>query len=242
MPPQTDPAGERSKTHGALASASRVHILNLLRSGTPLDVQQIATQSALHPNTVRFHLKVLVDAGLACCRTDPRGTSGRPRLIYTAATGGSGSQQPEGFQLLADILASYLAVSSAIPPGLAEEAGRAFARQHRRPTQPFAEVSADEAVRQVAAMFAELGFQPELERDGPHRRILLHACPFRAVASKHPDVVCAMHLGLLKQTIADLDAPIEAIGLEPFVTPHLCIAHLAAASSPPSDHHQPRHE
>jgi predicted ArsR family transcriptional regulator len=70
-----------------------------------------------------------------------------------------------------------------------------------------------------------------LSEGGSHHRILLHACPFRAVASKHPDVVCAVHLGLLRQTLANLDIPIEATALEPFVTPHLCIAHLAAASS-----------
>lgn len=228
MPPTTDPAGERSKTHGALATTSRVHILELLRgSGTPLDAQQIAAHRGLHPNTVRFHLKVLVDAGLACCRPDPRGGSGRPRLIYTATTDGAGSRHSKGFQLLAEILASYLAASSELPTGLAEEAGRAFARRRRGPIQQFAEVSADEAVRRVVAMFAELGFEPELNSDGSHRRILLHACPFRPIASEHPDVVCTMHLGLLKQALADLDTAVEVIGLEPFVTPHLCIAHLA---------------
>ncbi|MGH4011724.1 MAG: helix-turn-helix transcriptional regulator [Pseudonocardiaceae bacterium] len=232
MASPSDPAGARSRAHSALASPSRVHILDLLRgSGTPLDVAQIAAQSALHPNTVRFHLRVLVEAGLTRCRTDPRGHSGRPRLVYTATTDGSGSQ-PDGFQLLADILASYLAASSTTPTGLAEEAGRAFARRHRQPSQPFAGVSADEAVRHVTAMFAELGFQPELQGSGSHRRILLHACPFRAIASKHPDVVCAVHLGLLRQTLANLGAPVEASGLEPFVTPRLCVAHLAPAREP----------
>jgi predicted ArsR family transcriptional regulator len=235
MPPSCEAAGERSRTHGALASASRVHILDLLRgSDPPLDVAQIAVRTALHPNTVRFHLKVLVDAGLACCRTDSPRAAGRPRLIYTATTDG-GSSHLEGFQLLADIFASYLAASGTIATGLAEEAGRAFARRHRQPSQPFARVSADEAIRQVVAMFAELGFQSELDGGGSHRRILLHACPFHAVASKHPDVVCAVHLGLLRQTLANLDAPIEATALEPFVTPHLCIAHLAATSSSPTE-------
>ncbi|HEU0128064.1 MAG TPA: helix-turn-helix domain-containing protein [Pseudonocardiaceae bacterium] len=232
---QSDPAGERRKAHGALATASRVHILELLRSsGTPLDVQQIAAQRDLHPNTVRFHLKVLVDAGLACCRPDSRGASGRPRLVYTATTDVSGNRHPDGFRLLADILASYLVANSEIPAGLAEEAGRAFARRHRGPTQPGAEVSADEAVRRVAAMFAELGFEPELFRDGAHRRILLHACPFHAVAKEHPELVCAMHLGLLKQTLANFNSTVEVLGLEPYVTPHLCIAHLAAANSSPA--------
>ncbi|HEU0088310.1 MAG TPA: helix-turn-helix domain-containing protein [Pseudonocardiaceae bacterium] len=235
MSARSDPARERSRTHGALAALSRVRILELLRgSDTPLDVQQIAAQRALHPNTVRFHLRILVDAGLVCSRPDPRGGSGRPRVVYTATTDGAGSQNPDGLRLLTDILASYLAVSNESSTGLAEEAGRAFARRHRRSTQPCAAGSADEAVRRVVAMFAELGFEPELNRDGPQHRILLHACPFRAVATVHPNVVCAMHLGLLKQTVANLDAPVEAVGLESFVTPHLCIAHLADAPVGPA--------
>jgi predicted ArsR family transcriptional regulator len=228
MASQADFSGARSKAHGALATASRVRILELLRgSNAPLDIQQIAARSDLHPSTVRFHLKVLVGAGLACGRPDPRGASGRPRLVYTATTDGPGNRQSDGFRLLADILAGYLAASSELPPGLAEEAGRAFVRRHRKPTQPFTAVPADEAIRRVVAMLAELGFEPEPDHDGSSRRILLHACPFHAVASKHPAVVCAMHLGLLKQTLADLGAPVDAVGLEPFVTPHLCVAHLA---------------
>lgn len=233
MPLQAGPADQRSRTHGALASTSRVRILDLLRgSATALDVQEIAEQSDLHPNTVRFHLKILVAAGLSCCRSDPRrGASGRPRLLYTAAADQSGTLHQSGYQLLADILASYLAASSTIPRGLPEEAGRAFAR-HRRSSQPFAETSSDEAMRQVIAMFAELGFQPELASHGPHQRMLLHACPFRALATKYPDVICAVHLGLLKQSLANLSAAVQATRLEPFVTPHLCIAHLATSPRP----------
>lgn len=242
MPPKSDSAGARSKTHSALATASRVRILELLRgtgppSGEPstgipaLDVPELAARSGLHPNTVRFHLRVLVDAGLAGCRPDPRGSSGRPRLVFTATTPGSANQHPHGYHLLAEILAGYLATTRAIPHSLAEEAGRAFAHRYR-PTRPSAGVSADEAVQRLVVMFAELGFDPEPDRDGPRYRIRLHACPFHAVASKHPDVVCSMHLGLLKQTLADLHAPVEAIGLEPFVSTHLCIAHLSAAGGP----------
>jgi len=100
---------------------------------------QIAEQSDLHPNTVRFHLKILVDARLACCRTDPRrGASWRPRLLYTASTDHldtlhSDSLHQPGYQLLADIFTSYLAANSTIATGLPEKAGRAFARRHRRP-------------------------------------------------------------------------------------------------------------
>ena len=222
MVPRSEPAAHRSRTHGALASTSRIQILTLLRSSTtPLDVAQIGAHSGRHPNTVRFHLRVLVDAGLACCRTDPRGGAGRPRLVYTAAT--DGSEYPDGFQLLADILAGYLATSSALPASVAEEAGHAFARRHQ---QPAAGVSIDDAVRYVIAMFTELGFEPELVPDGQDMQLRLHACPFGTLAAKYPEVVCAMHLGWLRGTLRHLGAPLTARSLNPFVEPHVCIAHL----------------
>lgn len=237
-PGKTGPAQtcsrDRSSAHGALASATRTRILHLLRSSpTPLDVEHIAIRSALHPNTVRFHLRVLVDAGLACCRTDPQGCAGRPRLVYTAATAGCGSEQPDGFQLLADILASYLAASSTKPAQQAEEAGQAFARQAfaRRqgpPASLIADPSAEESVRQVIALFTELGFEPELHSHGQDLQLRLRACPFHALAGKYPEVVCAMHLGLLRGILAQLKAPVTARRIRPFVEPHLCIAHLSA--------------
>jgi predicted ArsR family transcriptional regulator len=207
-----------------LASTSRSRILNLLRSsGTPLDVAYIAAHSSLHPNTVRFHLRVLVDAGLVLCRTDPQGGAGRPRLVYTAATAGCGGEHPAGFHLLADILTSYLATSTS-PARQAEEAGQAFARRHRQPAEP---VTAEEAVQHVIAMFAELGFEPELVPDGQDVQLRVRACPFHALASKYPEVVCAMHLGLLRGTLSQLGAPVTARRLRPFVEPHLCVAHLS---------------
>jgi len=222
MSPRSEPAAQRSRTHGALASTSRMHILSLLRSSsTPLDVAQIAAHSALHPNTVRFHLRVLVDAGLASCRTDHTGSAGRPRLVYTPV--GFGDPQPDGFQLLADILTSYLATSSTVPARLAEEAGQAFARRHQQPAQP---VTADEAVRHVTTMFAELGFEPELVDDGQEMQLRLRACPFGALADKYPEVVCAMHLGWLRGILQQLDAPVTARTLHPFIEAHLCVAHL----------------
>lgn len=222
MPSSAEPAAQPSRTHGALASTSRIQILTLLRGrGSALDVAQIAAHTGLHPNTVRFHLRVLTGAGLICRRTGPRGGAGRPRLVYTALT--DGSPHPNGFHLLADILTSYLATSSAVPARLAEEAGQAFARRHQHAV---AEACADDALGRATAMFAELGFEPELVADGQDMQLRLRACPFAALAGKYPEVVCTMHLGLLRGTLAQFNAPLTAQTLTPFIEPHLCIAHL----------------
>ena len=59
------------------------------------------------------------------------------------------------------------------------------------------------------------------------REIRLHQCPFLEVAQEHREVVCAVHLGLMRGMLDELDAPLEATRLDPFVEPDLCITRLA---------------
>ena len=70
----------------ALGDQSRLRIVALLRGRqSALDVREIAMGVALHPNTVRDHLNVLVQAGLVQMRPMRRGATGRPPALYEAA-------------------------------------------------------------------------------------------------------------------------------------------------------------
>jgi predicted ArsR family transcriptional regulator len=120
----------------------------------------------------------------------------------------------------------------------AEQAGWDWAGQRESGPTVAAATLAEAAVH-VNAVFAELGFEPDLARDGDSLEIRLHACPFRAVAATHPDVVCSVHLGLLRRTLADVDAPPAAVSLQPFVEPHLCLAQIAPATAPVQGHQVP---
>lgn len=53
----------------------------------------------------------------------------------------------------------------------------------------------------------------------------LHNCPFREVAQRNQDVVCALHLGTLQGALEESGGTVEATGLQPF-TPSLCVASL----------------
>jgi iodotyrosine deiodinase len=69
--------------HRALGDESRLRIVALLRDEPrPFDVREIATAVALHPNTVRDHLNVLLEAGLVKTHPEKRGRTGRPRVLY----------------------------------------------------------------------------------------------------------------------------------------------------------------
>ena len=225
-----DRAGERTQTHGALAVASRLRLLDALRaSDRPLDVRELAAACGLHVTTVRFHLDVLVDAGLVTSRTGQSGTRGRPRRLFLPASHASSGHT--GYELLSGILAEHWAGDRAERVRRAEQAGWAWAGQRAAGAAAGAPTLAEAAVH-VNAVFAELGFDPDLARDGDSLEIRLHACPFRAVAATHPDVVCSVHLGLLRRTLADVAAPPAVVSLQPFVEPHLCLAQIAPATAP----------
>jgi predicted ArsR family transcriptional regulator len=77
---------------------SRTRVLAALRAtGAPLAVGAVADRVGLHPNTARFHLDALVEAGLADRAAEERRRPGRPRALYSARTGDG----PRSYRLLA---------------------------------------------------------------------------------------------------------------------------------------------
>jgi predicted ArsR family transcriptional regulator len=209
---------------------SRLRVLTLLQdAGRPLGVADVAAATGLHANTARFHLDGLVDAGLVDRATESREQPGRPRALYTARPGSARGGQ-RSYRLLAEILTDYLASHAARPAKEALGAGLRWGRHlaqapsgmrpRRRP------VDAAAATRELVAMLDDVGFQPEARTLKHDRQILLRHCPFREAAIEHEEVVCAVHLGLMQGMLTELDAPITAERLDPFVEPSLCIAHL----------------
>jgi iodotyrosine deiodinase len=77
------PGGQPLALHRALADASRLRIVELLREAArALDVRELANGVGLHPNTVRDHLSVLVNARLVKTHIEQRDRAGRPRTFY----------------------------------------------------------------------------------------------------------------------------------------------------------------
>jgi predicted ArsR family transcriptional regulator len=191
----------------------------------PLAINDIAAQVGLHPNTARFHLDGLVSQGRAERDTEQRDVPGRPRALYTA-TADSARAGRRSYRLLAEILTSYLATHTKQPSQAALKAGEAWGRFLTDRPAPFRRVDSASATKQLVDTLDEIGFAPEAVTAGRERQILLHHCPFRETAEEHGDVVCAVHLGLMRGMLGELDAPLEAKRLDPFVEPNLCVARL----------------
>lgn len=215
-----------AQTHLALASRRRRRLLELLRAGeAPRDAQELAAATGLHVTTVRFHLDLLRRAGLVDSHSQLRGTRGRPRTVYTAVN----HAEAGGYPALTRLLAAHLADTPEARAVRAEQAGMDWAAEFTAETDRSSQVDAYEAARTVTRLFAELGFDPELVGEEEDRQIRLHACPFRDAARANPEVVCSVHLGLLRGTLTRLGAPPTTAKLLPFVEPELCLAHLRPA-------------
>lgn len=209
---------------------SRARVLTVLQgAGAPRGVVEVAERVRLHPNTVRFHLDALVAAGLAERRTEDREQPGRPRTLYTSRAEGTWTGR-RSYRLLAEILASFVAAQTAQPAEAARQAGDVWGRYLAERPAPFQRLDAAASTRQLLGTLDDVGFAPEAVTVEDEQQILLHHCPFREVAEGHRDVVCSVHLGLMQGLLAELDAPLEAHRLDPFVEPSLCVAHLATRS------------
>ena len=206
---------------------SRSRVLDSLRAfAGPVGVQEIATRVRLHSNTARFHLDGLVDAGLAKRQAQGLGRPGRPRMVYVAAP----SDVPAGqrsYRLLAEMLTGMITDAVPEPAVAAEKAGEAWGRYLAERPAPGHEVDVTEGLRRLTAVLEEVGFDPAPVEDSERPVIPLHHCPFREVAEQHRDVVCSLHLGLMRGVLAETRAPLAAERLEPFVDPSLCLATLA---------------
>jgi predicted ArsR family transcriptional regulator len=216
---------------GSPLGRSRARVLDLLRAaGTQLGVRDVADRIGAHPNTARFHLDGLVDAGLATREPQARATPGRPSMAYRAAdTGPAGVRR---YRMLAEMLTSLIAGMMPEPGEAGAAAGREWGAYLTERPPPYQRPGASDAIDRLAAILAELGFAPRSVAEGGQHRLLLHECPFREIAQHHQDVVCSLHLGLMQGALAQMQSSVTADRLDPFVEPSLCVAHLTAHQAP----------
>ena len=157
----------------------------------------------------------------------PKGR-GRPRLGYTAV------QRSVGYQDLAQVLADRLGADPHRRLDASVTAGRAWGAKVDDSKQ---QVETLEDAREVAtALSADLGFAPVIGADTDDSdgstTIKLTACPLRELARTHSDVVCGVHLGMLREVLDRSGTPgAFTASLHPFVEPEACFARLSAAGA-----------
>jgi predicted ArsR family transcriptional regulator len=186
-------------------------ILEALRAAPDgLDTKELAQALELHPNTVRWHLGLLGDAGLVRERPERRRGRGRPSVVHRLTSEGIATGRDE-YRLLATMLTEALA-GDGNGEARAYETGVRWGR-HLQQAEPDAD---------VVQLLDREGFAAEQHGD----RIEMRRCPFYALAEGAPQVICTLHHGIVDGALDEAGSDESVERLDPFVEPGLCVAHL----------------
>lgn len=265
MGEEADSKSGRSRRDRLPRNGQRERVLQMVRAdGGVIDAVELATRIGLHVTTVRFHLDALCDEGAIERTRISRDGVGRPRTGYRAV------EERLDYRILAEMLAMELGDTVEERARRAQHIGRSWAdriaglRAQTVPTPGDTETESvgdqlDRKANLATAVFDRMGFGPELAAESEptaslsadsaqivarERVIRLRACPVRELSRAHPEVGCAIHLGLLQGLLdhaaapaGQPDPPQRALfgRLDPFVEPDLCIARLHASPSSTRD-------
>jgi len=211
--------------HQALASPSRVAILELLRArGEAVGVDEIARAVGLHVNTAREHLDRLVAVGFVEREREHRTVRGRPKMLYRTA-----AEVPDGPATVRARLDAVLVAGYGQATDSPAEAARAAGRALFEGLPQMVGAPHQDAPSQLGALVDHLhglGFDTEIEGYDVH----LHKCPLAHLAHTRSDVVCSAHLGMTSALADRLGGPLEVDGVEPFsAASGACVLHLREA-------------
>lgn len=215
------------RRHRALADPSRARILQEVADRGPIDVRELARTVGLHVNTTRTHLGALAEAGLVETDRVPGPGPGRPRLLYRSTE--SAQAELRHYRLLAEILTGFVAQAGPGATPRLEQAGETWGHHLVESPSPLTQVDAEESLTRLLDLLERSGFAPRPERGDDELRILMTPCPFLELARTHPEVVCPVHLGLVRGALAELGGALTATHLQPFQQPDLCVAQLEPA-------------
>jgi predicted ArsR family transcriptional regulator len=133
------------------------------------------------------------DVGLLRVDTEGRGGVGRPQHRYSLSSEApSLGLEPSPYPTLARILLRAAAEAGIDHGELADagrEQGRADAAQWNEGTPCLDALTVEQA---------RLGFDPTVVEDDHSAVVAFANCPFRDLATEHPDLVCALHRGLVQ--------------------------------------------
>jgi predicted ArsR family transcriptional regulator len=208
--------------HQALASPSRVAILELLRArGEAVGVDEIASAVGLHVNTAREHLDRLVAVGFVEREREHRTVRGRPKMLYRSLDTAPDGPATVRARLDAVLVAGFgQAVAS--PSDAARQAGRALVDG----LPPMVGAPQQDASSQLGALVEHLqglGFDARPDGFDVH----LAQCPLAHLAQARAEVVCSAHLGMTSALADRLGGPLEVEGVDPFSDEAgACVLHL----------------
>lgn len=182
-----------SPVSAALTNARTGVLARLQELDRAVTVRELAGILGQHRNTVRNHLEALRAAGLVLVETQAPQGRGRPAATYRVSRAAVPSEVE--YAALVRIMANRL---GAAPDHhqLTEQLGKEWA------CDVMARVAAQEHLStQPVSLLRELGFDPRC--DDATGDVVLQRCPLSRVAAGEPDIICEMHLVMLRTVMAE---------------------------------------
>ena len=225
------PTAQMNRRLSHLSVAQATILDALIDQPEPCTVAALSAQIGQHPNTIREHLDRLSTGGLVIRTQSVAQGRGRPAWLYSAVRAVGSDRGAREYAALASVLAAQVGRISAQPGADAIEAGRMWGRELVRGSQlrqgqisgSALSLSAVATRRTVVTLLDELGFAPCA--DARVSVVRLRRCPLLEAAHRNPEVVCSVHLGLVRGALDELGADsgrTEAIALYPFSEPGAC--------------------
>ena len=133
-------------------------------------------------------------------------------------------------------MAGQIAQSSAHPRADAIKAGQSWGRElvqnsattRGATTESKVGPSSTATNLELLALLSELGFAPSAD---PHLNVIqLRRCPLLVAAHRYPEVICAVHLGIIRGALHELGADadqVEGVDLHAFSEPGACRLELS---------------
>lgn len=197
--------------YSAISSESRVQILHMLQTRPHCSMDELVSETGLHPNTVREHLQRLTVEGYIVSTVEHRATRGRPRTLYSAAAGTPQSSSPIAARRVR------------------EAAERGDLMRRVMPDTNKDDLD-DAALHQLDALVENLldsGFDPVV--DATDLTIDLSPCAHLATSASQPSMRCAVHVTLLQAVATQAGGPLSVEGLRTACNPQDCVIQLARA-------------
>ena len=191
-------------------------------SAGPVSREEAAAAAGIGRGLAAYHLDKLVALGLlTACYQRPAGRTGRgagrPAKVYRRSEREFTVTVPPC--LLAQAMAADGNGSRAGLQAVAHQCGAELGKRHRggRYRRAGARQATEAALR-------DHGFEPWHDQAGS---TWLRNCPFRQLASEHPDLICGMNLALIEGITAGLGASELSPALDP--GPGRCCVVIRAA-------------
>lgn len=143
-------------------------------------------------SVVRRHLEGMLTEKLVDASFRIKG-SGRPSKHYAITLEGRGRISAK-YDLLLDILTRAMTESFG-----AEKTKATFASAARILTE---NVGRRENINSVLPVLSDLGFEPQLRKEGSEDLIISKNCPFAKLAMEHPELACdTLHTVFLREVL-----------------------------------------